>query len=657
MLDASALAVLQKAKSNFLAELPIKEGVVRATDKKFGFLEVDNNESIFIPPPEMEKVLHGDKVKARIRTDAQGREQAEPFELITPFIDRCVARLYIDKKSQNYMAKIDHPNYNNQILAKVPNNLRQVGIKNGDWVIVTLSTHPLLKQNSRASVMTTELIARADDPKVPWLVSLRKYELPTDCPPDPESLEIIEQYDREDLTDLYFVTIDSADTMDMDDALYIEDQGDSWLLYVAIADPTAYIAPHSPLDEIASQRAFTCYLPGINIPIIPHIFSENICSIMENEDRNVLLARIKVNKDGTTSEDACKFSLATIRSHGKLAYDDVSDYLENNPNEKLKPNDKLASILKIFQEFTLARSKYRETLSVSFKDKLEYHYVLNEQGGLANIEVDPRRIANCIVEEAMILSNECAGAFLAQNLKIGIFNKHTGFDQEKLKSIVKVLQANGIEDVNIDDLKTMEGFFKIKKRVSEAPSGYLEMRLRKFQIPAEITTTPAEHFGLGLKTYATWTSPIRKYGDMINHRLIKRFLAHEEINSDELINNKIIQALNLGKKINRYAERDVKDWLNIDFIEPSIETHKVYEAIINDITRGGIRTSLLENGATVFIPMSLINPNRDNEIVANSDEGRIFNKGEMMYELAMKVKVTVTSIDRANRNIIGDLVI
>lgn len=655
MLDASALAVLQKAKNKIIESFPIKDGTVRATDKSFGFLEVDNNESYFIAPPDMKKVFHGDKVKARIRKDSNDREQAEPFELVTPFITRCVARLYMNHKHKMFYAKIDHPNYRDQIFAKVPNSVRNLNPKDGDWVIVELSDHPLLKPNNQPSVIVRELIARADDPKVPWLVSLRKYNLPTECPPDPDSLEMVEQYEHEDLTDLFFVTIDSPETKDMDDALYIEDHNEYWLLYVAIADPTAYIQPGSSLDKTAEKRAFTCYLPGTNIPIIPHVFSENICSILEGEKRSVLLAKIVVNKDGSVSNEPCTFSLANIRSHGKLAYNDISDYLENKENCSFSPDENLAKQLKIFETFALTRAKYRENQTISFKDKLDYHYVLNEKGALDHIEIEYRRIANRIVEEAMIVANEYAGSFLAKNLGFGIFNKHTGFDQDKLNQIIKILKANGIDDITSDELKTMSGYFNIRKKVSELPTGYLDMRLRKFQVPAEIVTAPAEHFGLGLKTYATWTSPIRKYGDMINHRIIKQFITGQHVDPKQMFNETTLEYLNLGKRTNRYAERDVKDWLNIEYIEPFINTKTIFEAIINDISRGGIKAVIIENGATVFIPMSLINPTKDEKIVANNEEGRIFNNGNVMFELAMKIKLTISEIDRYNRNIIASI--
>lgn len=657
MLDESLLAVLKRAKSDILADIPVKEGTVRATEKSFGFLEADGNESFFIAPPDMKKVFHGDKVKVRIREDNNGRSHAEPFELITPFLTRTVARIYANK--QNFYAKIDHPNYHEQILAKVPNEIRKQNPQNGDWVIVELSDHPLVNLGKIASVKVTEIIARQKDPKVPWLVSLRKYDLPVTCPADPDSTEIIETYQRKDLTQLPFITIDSPDTKDMDDALYIEDAGDHWYVYVAIADPTSYIEPHSNLDHVAEKRAFTCYLPGMNIPIIPHIFSENLCSLMENQERNVLAVKIHVNKDGTIpDQESCEFYLASIKSHAKLSYDNVSDYLEgkkSNDSFAFTSIEGISEVLQIFKEFTLVRAKFRENHTISFKDKLDYHYVLNTDGSLNHIEVEFRRIANQIVEESMILANECAGKFLNDNLQYGIFNKHTGFDQEKLSQVVKILKANGFEDVKPEDLSTMEGFYSIRKKISEQPTKYLDVRLRKFQVPAEMVTTPSKHFGLGINNYATWTSPIRKYGDMINHRLIKCFITNQNISKDELIGSKTLEYLNLGKKVNRYAERDVKEWLNIEYIKQFIG--KEFEAEINDISRGGIRAILIENGVVVFIPMSLINPTKNDQIVANNEEGRIFNNGNMMYELAMKIRVKPKEVDDINRNIIADLII
>ncbi len=633
----------------------LKDGVVKATDKGYGFLEMSNGESVFIPPYEMKKVFHGDRISAAIEEDKQGRKQASPRILNTPSITSCVGRIYFNSKNNNYQVEIDEPGYHNRIFTKVPNKIKQLELHDGDWVIVELSDHPLLKPEKPASLIVKELIARQDDPKVPWLVSLRRYDLPTNCPPDPENLELKENYTREDMTNIPFVTIDSPTTKDMDDAISITDHGEYWELFVAIADPTAYITYNSPMDNEAAKRAFTCYLPGFNIPVIPHVMSEGVCSLVQGETRPALVAQILVNKDGSHhGSDPCTFKIATVMSHARLAYDDVSDYIEKDQKDKLNCNEQIENELRELANFAKERALHRSKTTVLFDEKPDFDIELDQNGKPIGVTVEYRRTANKIVEEAMIIANECAGNFLAQKLGTGIFNRHVGFDADKLDLILKILSWNNITEVTKEDLTTMEGYFKVRKIASTMPTRYLDMRLKKLHVPAEIVIKPAQHFGLGLNNYATWTSPIRKYGDMINHRLIKSIITSNQ--QIELPSKEIIANLNNVKKVNRYAERDVNDWLYIDILSPEIAKQTIYDAEISDISRGGIKAQLLANGATVFIPFSFVNPEKSQEIVANNEECRIYKNGQVFYELAMKIKVKLKDTDRMTRNITAEIV-
>lgn len=654
MLDLASLETLQKLKNKLEENIVKKEGYVKGTEKSFGFLEIDNNESIFISPQEMQKVLPGDRVIAKIREDNQGRKLAEPFQLVTSYLNRNVARYHYNPKRKISMVYIDSPNYRDPIFAKVPNKIKELQLSEGDWVIVELSDHPLLKEGKEPSVIIRELIAKKDNPQVPWLVSLRKYDLPTECPADPQEIKLIDNKKRNDLSSIPFITIDSKSTKDIDDAISIKNCDSYWELRIAIADPTAYIDIGSELDEEAARRAFTCYLPGKNIPIIPHVMSEGVCSLMENEERPVLAATIKVNKDGSIDEKSpITFELATIKSHARLNYDDTSDYLELDLTTAFNPNAEIADELKEFEKFAKTRAEYRSKNTVLFKDRPDYDFVLNEDGSLKEIKIEYRRIANKIVEECMIIANECAGNYLATKINVGIFNSHTGFDEEKTENVIKLIANNNGPELKKEELLTMSGYYKVRKFASEDPSGYLDMRLRKFQVPAEITTKPAPHFGLGLNTYATWTSPIRKYGDMVNHRLIKAIISNED--QPKIPNENIIAILNNGKKVNRYAERDTNEWLYSDYLYPEIKKKTVFDAEIVDINRGGFKALSILTGAIIFIPMSVINPTKDPSITPNIEEGRIYKGSQKLYELAMKVKVIITDIDKKNRSIFGQL--
>ncbi len=674
ILDPASMAALQQLKGKFGHEggkgrrntvqdpssedawRETKDGAVKATDRGFGFLELSNGESIFISPAEMRKVFPQDRITAIIRTDSQNRKQAVPIKLINASLSTSIARIYRNpRKESEFLAAIDNPAFKEKVLAKIPNAIREQEPQDGDWVLVELSDHPLLKPDRRASVIVRELVARSDDPKVPWSVTLRRHGLPKECPPDPETIAISDGFDRADMRDIPFVTIDSPSTMDMDDAISITDKGDHWDLHVAIADPTAYIPAGSPLDQEASSRAFTCYLPGFNIPVIPHVMSEGVCSLVAGEDRPALTALIHVGKDGSLSGDEpCTFALGTVRSTAKLAYDDVSDFLESGSSENLKPGPALAAQLGIFQEFAAARAAFRSRTTVLFKDKPDFDIELDAEGKPAGIKVERRRVANKIIEECMIIANECAGLFLEKHVGRGVFNRHTGFDPDKLDMVLRILKRNEITDFTKEELSTMAGFFRLRSLCDAQSTGYLDMRLRKFSIPAEMVETPAEHFGLGLHCYATWTSPIRKYGDMINHRLIKAFITGTEL--PPTTDPKIMTRLNTVKKTSRFAERDVREWLYTDVLAPDVAKKTVFDAEITDISRPGIKVQLTANGAMVFIPMSTINPAKSEAYAVSQEDGRLFKDGKMLYELAMNVRVFLTNADRDTRSLTGEIV-
>lgn len=260
-----------------------------------------------------------------------------------------------------------------------------------------------------------------------------------------------EGLERRDLTALDFVTIDSASTEDMDDALYVEAAADGKLhLTVAIADPTAWIAEGSKLDKAAKIRAFTNYLPGFNIPMLPRELSDDLCSLRANEVRPVLACRMILTADGTI-EDDIEFFAATIESKAKLAYDNVSDWLENTGSWQPE-SESIAQQIKLLQDVCLRRSEWRKTHALVFKDRPDYRFVLGEKGEVLDIVAEPRRIANRIVEESMIAANICAARVLRDKLGFGVYNVHTGFDPANTEQLATLLKTH---DVHVDPVEVL----------------------------------------------------------------------------------------------------------------------------------------------------------------------------------------------------------
>src|SRR5574344_721039 len=635
---------LRQLKNTFDCEKVKKEGFVKATDRGFGFLEVER-ESFFITPNDMKNVVNGDRISAVIETDGQGKSHAIPEKLIEPYLNRFVAKVLLIA-GKSYVIP-DHPCINIKIAVDDNRPNKKIVLNNGDLVVCNLKSHALNRHLFKASI--DELICRKDDPKAPWTVSLRKYDLPLEEPKDQEFDFKETSLPRQDLTDIPFVTIDSAHTEDMDDALFIQKEGDCYVLYTAIADPTGYIQEDSQFNQIASHRAFSIYLPGKDIDMLPRILSQNFCSLRQDETRPALVGIMTIDAEGKLLEDKTEFMLATIKSQGKMIYNEVSDYLEGIEGATFKPTDKIKEILDLLVEFTKVRDAYRAKHAATFKNRPDYEFVLKDNGALDHIETNYRRIANQIVEESMIVSNLAAGSFLAKKLNSGIFNIHRGFDMQKKKDIIDLLEKEHCP-FNEDKLDTIEEYNSIRRFAIEHDNDYLDSRIRKLQEYSEIGIAPGPHYALGVENYATWTSPIRKYGDMVNHRLIKSLIVNTE--KAVLPDDKLLKIMNDARRLNRMAERDVRDWLYVEFLEPEIEKKTPFNAVIFDISRGGFKALLDDNGAMIFFLFFFIFTSKE-LLTLSGDTGEMIVHGEVVYKLGDAIKVKIVEVNKATRSVIG----
>lgn len=634
--------LLAQLKQQLHSQTPRAEGVVKGTEKGFGFLEVDANKSYFIPPPQMKKVMHGDRISAVIHTD-KDRETAEPEALIEPFLTRFVGR--VQKKDDRLSIVPDHPLLKDAIQCRADRNVTH-DFQNGDWAVAEMKRHPL-KGDRGFYAELTQYITFGDDHLAPWWVTLSRHNLEREAPDGVATEMLDDGLVREDLTALNFVTIDSASTQDMDDALYVEELADGKLqLTVAIADPTAWIAEGSKLDNIAKVRAFTNYLPGFNIPMLPRELSDDLCSLRANETRPVVACRMVIEQDGAIGSDI-HFFAATIESKAKLVYDEVSDWLEEK-GEWQPGSEEIAQQIKLLQRICLARGEWRHNHALVFKDRPDYRFVLGEKGEVLDIVSEPRRIANRIVEEAMIAANVCAAVVLRDKLGFGIYNVHTGFDPANTEQLATMLAGHGFT-VDAQEVLTLDGFCKLRRELDAQPTGFLDSRIRRYQSFAEISTEPGPHFGLGLEAYATWTSPIRKYGDMVNHRLLKAIIKGESAARPQA--ETTVQMAE-RRRLNRMAERDVGDWLYARFLKDKAGTDTRFAAEIIDVSRGGMRVRLVDNGAVAFIPAPFIHAVRD-EMVCSQENGTVQIKGEVAYKVTDVIDVTIAEVRMETRSVIA----
>lgn len=634
--------LLAQLKQQLHSQTPRAEGVVKGTEKGFGFLEVDAQKSYFIPPPQMKKVMHGDRIVAVVHSE-KGKESAEPEELVEPFLTRFVGR--VQRKEDRLSIVPDHPLLKDAIPCRAARGVEH-DFKEGDWAVAEMRRHPLKGDRSFYAELT-QFITYGEDHFVPWWVTLARHNLEKEAPDGIATEMLDEGLERRDLTALNFVTIDSASTEDMDDALYVEALADGKLhLTVAIADPTAWIAPGSKMDRAASVRAFTNYLPGFNIPMLPRELSDDLCSLRPNQQRPVLACRMIISADGAI-EDEIAFFAATIESKAKLAYDNVSDWLEGRDGWQPQ-SDAIADQIKLLERICALRGEWRHQHALVFKDRPDYRFVLGEKGEVLDIVAEPRRIANRIVEESMIAANICAARVLRDKLGFGIYNVHTGFDPAKTEQLAELLKSHNIH-VDAQLVLTLDGFCTLRRELDALPSGFLDSRIRRFQSFAEISVEPGPHFGLGLDAYATWTSPIRKFGDMVNHRLLKAIIKGETPARPQ---DDITVQMAERRRANRMAERDVADWLYARFLNNKAGTDARFSAEIVDVSRGGMRVRLVDNGATAFIPAPFIHAVRD-EMVCSQESGTVQIKGETVYKVSDIIDVTIAEVRMETRSIIA----
>lgn len=637
--------LLAQLKQTLHAQTPRVEGLVKSTEKGFGFLEVDGQKSYFIPPPQMKKVMHGDRVIAAVHTD-KDREFAEPEELVEPFLDRFVGKIQKKENDNRLFVIPDHPLLKDMISCRPANNITHE-FKQDDWVVAHMRRHPL-KGDKTFYAEITEFITDGDDHFAPWWVTLRRHQLDRDEPQMVDSERDDQGIERVDLTDLHFTTIDSATTEDMDDALYVERVANGDLkLYIAIADPTSYIPEGSELDKLALARAYTNYLPGFNIPMLPRKLSDGLCSLRPNERRPALVCIALIKEDGRI-DDNIEFFSAWVESKSKLVYEEVSDWLEDTGSwQPANETDKQQILL--LKEMADRRLQWRENNALVFKDRPDYRFVLDDKGNVVEIVTERRRSSNRIVEEAMITSNLCAAAVLKEKLGFGVFNVHMGFEPLQIDQVVQTLKDNGIE-TTAESLLTLEGFRQLRRQLDAQPTQFLDSRIRRYQTFAEVKADPGPHFGLGFEAYATWTSPIRKYTDIVNHRLIKSIIAGKP--STDKPSEELSIKLAERRRANRMAERDVGDWLYSRYLKPFEGTDTKFPAEIIDITRGGVRVRLVDNGAVAFVPAPFIHSVRD-EIQCSQETGSVIVKGERAYQLNDIINVTISEVRMETRNIVA----
>ncbi|ODV00962.1 MAG: ribonuclease R [Rubrivivax sp. SCN 70-15] len=523
----------EKAASSDAGPQGEVEGRVEGHRDGHGFVVRDDGEpTIYIAPQEMRSVLHRDRVRVRIvRYDRKGRPEGRVLDILerrkTPIIGRLL------HEGGQWIVAPEDRRYGQDIL--IPKNATASAAV-GQVVSVELTEPPSL--HSQPVGRVAEVLGEIDDPGMEIEIAVRKYEVPHRFSPEtlaqaaalPERIRAADRRQRIDLTDVPLVTIDGEDARDFDDAVYCEPfkrgRGktlfEGWRLVVAIADVSHYVKPGEPIDEDAYERATSVYFPRRVIPMLPEKLSNGLCSLNPDEDRLAMVCDMLVGTDGAL--DAYQFFPAVIRSHARLTYTEVAAVLANTRGPEAERRRDLVPHLLNLHEVYRALLKQRAMRGAVDFDTVETQIVCDENGRIERIVPRLRTEAHRLIEEAMLAANVCAADFIQGAEHPSLYRVHEGPTPEKRLALQSYLKALGL-GLHLSDEPTPAEM----QAISQAVQGRVDaqqihtMLLRSMQ-QAIYTASNAGHFGLAYDAYTHFTSPIRRYPDLLVHRVIKALL-------------------------------------------------------------------------------------------------------------------------------------
>ena len=494
-------------------------------------LRDDRQPDIYLSPQEMRAVLHRDRVKARIvRVDRKGRPEGRVLEIIERKKAPIIGRLL--NESGVWLVAPEDKRYGQDIL--VPKNAT-ANAAAGQVVAIELTEPPSMYSQPVGRV--TEVLGEIDDPGMEIEIAVRKYEVPHRFSPEtlaqaaglPDKLRVVDRKHRVDLRDVPLVTIDGEDARDFDDAVYCEPIAtgrskapNAWRLVVAIADVSHYVKPGEPLDDDAYERATSVYFPRRVIPMLPEKLSNGLCSLNPNEDRLAMVCDMVVSHAGEVT--AYQFFPAVICSHARFTYTEVAAILANTRGPEATRRRQLVPDLLHLHEVYRALLKARARRGAVDFETTETQIVCDEQGRIEKIVPRTRTEAHKLIEEAMLAANVCSADFIAQGKHPALYRVHEGPTPEKKTLLQNYLKALGLGLGISDDPKPGE-FQAIAAATRDRPDALQihTMLLRSMQ-QAVYTGSNNGHFGLAYEAYTHFTSPIRRYPDLLVHRVIKALL-------------------------------------------------------------------------------------------------------------------------------------
>jgi len=515
-----------------------------------------------------------------------------------------------------------------------------------DLVKCRITQHPFKTGNAQASVI--EILGNDKVTGIERSYACSKYDISTQWNDQVEAqLATLDEAaieakkaERDDLSGTPFITIDAESTVDMDDALYAIENDQGWMLSVAIADPCALIETGSAIEKSALLRATSIYFPGQQVPMLPEKLAGDLCSLVADKDRLVKVINIQVMADGALGE--FQLSNAVIRSRQKLSYMEVSAYLsaDVSSDSSVQIDETVKHSLACLQAVSEALLQWREKHLLTQQNRTEFAITLNESQKITDISERPATLAHKIVEETMVAANRCIAELLAQSGQDSLFITHNGVRNDRLETVQKVIKEQVIACENTD-LSSLNDFVQVMSAVSSSDElKPLHLIMTRQLEKSRQASKSAPHFGMGLKQYTTFTSPLRKANDYLVH---KQLSSLKDGKLTASIDPRELEKLELKLQNARGAVFDVEQWLKCQFMAKNKDVH---QASVLRTFSTGFQVRLLENGIEGFVSTKEM----EGKYSFNQDLLSLTGKA-MSFKLDQLIEVRVNQIDWSRKQI------
>ncbi|WVD64291.1 ribonuclease R [Utexia brackfieldae] len=637
----------------------IKGSVIGHRDG-FGFLRVEGvKEDYYLPPDQMRLVLHGDVVLAQpLINKYKGKQEARIVRILEPRNNLIVGRYFIEQEIGFVVPDDGRLNFDILVAEKPDKTVRM-----GAVVVVELIKRPERRQKAMGKIK--EILGENMETDLAIEIAVRNHDIPHQLPD--AVLEQVAHFSEEvpqtakngrvDLRDLPLVTIDGEDARDFDDAVYCQKKrGGGWRLWVAIADVSYYVRPQTPLDKDACSRGTSVYFPSRVIPMLPEVLSNGLCSLNPQVDRLCMVCEMSISAKGKLT--AAKFYEAVMNSHARLTYTKVAKMLKGDAELREQYAALVPDLENLYALFKVLDQTRQERGAIGFESP-EPKFIFNADKRIERVEVAERNDAHKIIEECMILANVAAAKFVDKAKVPALYRIHDIPDSERVANLRTVLSELGSTLTGSEKPSPKDIAQLLDKTADRPDHEMIQTLVLRSMKQAVYDPENRGHFGLALDSYAHFTSPIRRYPDLLLHRAIKWLLAHQAeqesqtggylYSMEEMLY--LGQQCSMAERRADEAVRDVVDWLKCDFMQDHVG--EVYAGIIASLTNFGFFVRLDDLYIDGLVHVSSL----ENDYYSyDASRHRLIGEASgYVYRLGDRVKVKVESVNLDDHKI--DLVL